>query len=163
MAKIDYRLVCGILIPVLLSFLTVYFFNMEELMSLIISNSSSNIYKALSYVLMANFSLDPSSIFTGVDTPFGFFIPHVVMWLFLGYISGTITKGIKRSVIATSIVVIIDLLLWILLSVIAGIDLMSLFTGIQLSQTLLAVFIAFIGGLTGGILGGLISGPHEDQ
>jgi len=163
MAKVDYRLIFGILVPILLSFFTVYFFNMEDLMVIIVSNYAQNdLFKALSYVLTANFSLDPSSVFTGLDTPFGFFIPHIVVWLFLGYICGTITKGFKRSILATAIIVIIDLLLWILISVIAGVDLMSMFTGIQLSQTLLAIVIAFIGALTGGILGGMISGPYED-
>ena len=163
MAKADYRLIFGILVPILLSFFTVYFFNMEELMKIIVSDLAQNdVLKGLSYVLTANFSLDPSSIFSGLDTPFGFFIPHVVVWLFLGYICGTITKGFKRSIMGTAIVVIIDLLLWILLSVIAGVDLMSMFTGIQLSQTLLAILIAFLGAIIGGILGSLVSGPYED-
>ena len=161
MVKIDYRLILGIFTAVLLSFFTVYFFNMEQLMSLILTDAQNNIFKALANMMRANFSLDPQSIFTGLDTPFGFFVPHVVMWLFLGYICGTIAKGTKRALMATIIVIIIDMLLWILLSVISGVDLMSLFTGIQLSQTVGAMVIALIGGSFGGILGGIISGPYE--
>ncbi|MFX1277018.1 MAG: hypothetical protein ACFFBP_05870 [Promethearchaeota archaeon] len=161
MGKIDYRLIFGILISVLLSFITVYFFNMTRLMELILENWEYNIFKALSYVLTANFSLDPQSIFTGSETPLGFFVPHVVMWLFLGYVCGTIAKGAKRALMATAIVIIIDILLWILLSVTSGVDLMSLFIENQLIQTIGAIVIALFGGLFGGLIGGLISGPYE--
>ena len=160
--NLDYRLVIAILIPLLLSFFTLYIFNIGVLITQIQQSSGNNVIRILSLMLYANFRFDAISMFTGGETPLGFLAPQLIMWLFICYVSGTIAKGAKRGLIASSLVVIIDILLWILLSVVAAVDLMSLFTGTQIIYTLGGIFIAFAGGLTGGLLGGLVSGPKSD-
>lgn len=157
----DYRLIIGMLVTIILSFITVYLFNMENLVSLILSTAGNDLLRAVSYMLMANFTFDLNSILTGSETLFGFVIPHVVMWLFLGFICGAIVKGKKRGATAMIGVIIVDILLWILLSVITSIDLMSFFTGNQLIQTLSAILNAFVCGVFGGFIGALVSGPYE--
>ena len=82
--------------------------------------------------------------------------------IFIGYLTGSIAKGLRRGIIASSLVVIVVLLIWILLSIFSGQDLMALFQGTQLTETLGGIFSAFIGVLIGGVVGGLVSGPYEE-
>jgi hypothetical protein len=77
-------------------------------------------------------------------------------------VSGTISKGLKRGVIASSLVIIIGFLIWMLLSVISGEDLMALFQGAQLSVTVGGILSAILGAVIGGLIGGFISGPYEE-
>ncbi|MBN1801167.1 MAG: hypothetical protein JW891_06640 [Candidatus Lokiarchaeota archaeon] len=160
-SKLDYRLVFALLIPIILSFFTLYIFNIGTIIVQIQHASGGNLIFILSLMLQANFRFDAISMFTGQPTPLGFLAPQFVIWLLLGYLCGTIAKGGKRGVTTSLILVVIDLLLWILLSVLAAVDLMSLFTT-NLIYTLGGIFIALIAGVFGGLIGGLISGPYED-
>jgi hypothetical protein len=92
----------------------------------------------------------------------GFLAPQLLSWIFIGYISGTIAKGLKRGFLTSLIVIIVVLLMWILLSIISGEDLMALFEGLQLIATVGGIISALLGGIAGGVAGGFISGPYEE-
>ena len=155
---VSYRLVLGVLVGIIFSFFTVYFFNMEYIE---IINVQTDILKVIIIQLGANFKFDLIAFFTGtlniVD-----FAPQLLASIFIGFLSGTISKGLKRGLIASSLVIIIDFLIWMLLSVISGEDLMALFQGAQLSGTIGGILSAILGAIIGGLLGGIISGPYEE-
>jgi hypothetical protein len=155
------RMVLGILISVGLSFFSVYFFNMLDLINQIEAYAGTNLVKVYAIALGSNFRFDFVSVFTGTPTTFGFFIPQIVVWFILGYISGTIAKGSKRGITASFLVIVIVLLLWITLSIFSQVDLMALFSGSQLIFTLGGLFVSLAGGLLGGIIGGKVSGPFQ--
>ncbi|MFX1325902.1 MAG: hypothetical protein ACFE8N_13190 [Promethearchaeota archaeon] len=158
----SFRLIIGIITGIVLSFLSVFFFNMETIFNQIQIYAGSNILKAITLLIGANFKFDIIGFFTGSLTVSGFFAAQLLAWLFIGYISGTISKGLRRGIISSLLVVVIDLLVWIILNIISGEDLMALFQGIQLSETLGGIISALMGALIGGLLGGLISGPYEE-
>ena len=124
--------------------------------------AGSNALKIAALLVGANFDFDMISFITGSPSILGFFAPEILAWIFIGYISSTIAKGLKRGVIASALIVVIVLLIWIILSIFSGVDLMALFQGDQLFETLGGIISAFIGVLIGGSVGGLISGPYEE-
>lgn len=156
-----YRLVMSILIGVGLSFFSVYFYNMTDLISQIQSYTQTNIVKAVAIAIGSNFRFDFVSVWTGTPTTLGFFIPQIIVWIVIGYFSGTIAKGTKRGFIASFLVIVIVLLIWLLLSIFSQVDLMAIFSGSQLIFTLGGIFVSLVGGLAGGFAGGYISGPYE--
>ncbi len=156
-----YRLVFGILIGVGLSFFSIYFFNMYDLLSQIRAHAGTNFVKALSIAIGSNFQFDLVSVITGTPTTFGFFIPQVVIWFVLGYFCGTIAKGAKRGLQTSFLLVVIVFVIWIMLSIFSQVDLMSMFSGNQLIFTSGGLFVSLVGGLVGGSIGGYISGPFE--
>ncbi|TFG20710.1 MAG: hypothetical protein EU533_05925 [Promethearchaeota archaeon] len=158
----SYRLVIGIIIGICFSFITVFFFHMEEVILQIELYLGSDPLRVIIEMIGANFEFDIISFFTGTPSLVEFFAPQILATIFIGYLSGTIAKGIKRGLTAGTIVIIIDLLIWILLSVIVGEDLMALFQVPQLSSTIGGILSAMIGAVFGGFLGGLIAGPHEE-
>ncbi|MHA1677940.1 MAG: hypothetical protein ACTSW3_04050, partial [Promethearchaeota archaeon] len=91
-----------------------------------------------------------------------FLSPQILSTIFIGYIAGTIVKGVKHGLIASSMIIVIDILIWMLLSVISGEDLMSFFQDVQLISTIGGILSALLGATLGGLLGGLITGPYED-
>ncbi len=158
----SYRFIFGILVGIILSFLTVFFFNMESIFSIIETTATSNLWKAVALLLGANFKFDIVAFFSGSFTVAGFFAAQLLAWLFIGYISGTIAKGTRRGLIAGLLVVVMDILLWVILNIVSGEDLMALFQGVQLSETLGGIISALLGAFIGGLFGGLISGPYEE-
>ncbi|MFX1301781.1 MAG: hypothetical protein ACFE9X_00325 [Promethearchaeota archaeon] len=159
----SYRLVIGIIFGVLLSFFSVFFFNMTDILAQIDLYAGGDVLKIAALLVGANFDFDMISfIYPGPPSVLGFFAPEILAWIFIGFISGTIAKGLRRGVIVSSLVVVIVLLIWIILSIISGEDLMALFQGTQLIETLGGIISAFIGVLIGGLVGGLVSGPYEE-
>ena len=156
-----YRLVMGILVGVGLSFFSVYFYNMMDLISQIQSYTQTNIVKAVAIAIGSNFRFDFVSVWTGTPTTLGFFIPQLIVWIVLGYFSGTIAKGAKRGIMASFLVIVIVFVIWLLLSIFSQVDLMAIFSGSQLIFTLGGFLVSLAGGLAGGIAGGYISGPYE--
>lgn len=158
----SYRLILGIIIGIVLSFFSVFFFNMENLINQIKTNANSDLLKAIALLVGANFKFDIIAFFSGTLTVTGFFAAQLLAWLFIGYVSGSIAKGLKRGIISSVLVVVVVLLIWIILSIISGVDLMALFQGNQLTETLGGIFSAFLGAFIGGLIGGLVSGPYEE-
>ena len=158
----SYRLIIGIIVGIIFSFFTVFFFNMMVIIEQIKLLSGTNLIKIASLLIGANFDFDIISFFSGSPYILGFFAPEILAWIFIGYITGTIAKGLKRGTIASVLVVIVVLLIWIILSIISGQDLMALFQGTQLTETLGGIISALVGVLIGGSVGGLVSGPYEE-
>jgi hypothetical protein len=158
----SYRLIFGIVIGIILSFLSVFFFNMESIFNQIQIYADTDVLKAIALLMGANFKFDIVAFFSGTLSVPGFFAAQLLAWLFIGYVSGTIAKGFRRGLIAALLVVVIDVLLWIVFSIVSGEDLMALFQGTQLSETLGGIISAILGAFIGGLLGGLISGPYEE-
>ena len=159
---VSYRLVLGIIVGIVFSFFTVFFFNMEATILQIQIYLQTDILKVIVLQIGANFKFDLIAFFTGTPSITEFFAPQVLACIFIGYISGTISKGLKRGVIASSLVIVIGFLIWMLLSVISGEDLMALFQGAQLSVTVGGILSAVLGAVIGGLLGGFVSGPYEE-
>ena len=159
---VSYRLVLGIIVGIVFSFFTVFFFNMEATIIQIQNYLQTDILKVIILQIGANFKFDLLAFFTGTPSIAEFFAPQVLACIFIGYVSGTISKGLKRGVIASSLVIIIGFLIWMLLSVISGEDLMALFQGTQLSVTVGGILSAILGAVIGGLIGGFISGPYEE-
>ncbi|MFW9826955.1 MAG: hypothetical protein ACFFEY_04965 [Candidatus Thorarchaeota archaeon] len=157
----SYRLIIGIIIGVVISFFSAFFFNMTFILAQISLYSGSDIIRIAALLVGSNFNFNMISFFTGNPTFLGFFAPEILAWIFIGYISGTIAKGLKRGLIAGSLVVVIVLSIWIILSIFSQVDLMALFQD-QLVETLGGIISAFVGVLIGGLVGGLISGPYEE-
>ena len=159
---VSYRLLLGIMVGVAFSFFTVFFFNMEATILQIEIYLETDLLKVIILQIGANFKFDLIAFFTGTPSIVEFFAPQVLACIFIGYVSGTISKGLKRGVIASSLVIIIGFLIWMLLSVISGEDLMALFQGAQLSVTVGGILSAILGAVIGGLIGGFISGPYEE-
>ena len=159
---VSYRLVLGIIVGIVFSFFTVFFFNMEATILQIQIYLQTDILKVIILQIGANFKFDLIAFFTGTPSFTEFFSPQLLACIFIGYVSGTISKGLKRGLIASSLVIIIGFLIWMLLSVISGEDLMALFQGAQLSVTVGGILSAVLGAVLGGLLGGFISGPYEE-
>ncbi|MHA1256145.1 MAG: hypothetical protein ACTSPS_11160 [Promethearchaeota archaeon] len=159
---VSYRLVLGIIVGVVFSFFTVFFFNMDETIPLIETYLETDLLKVIILQIGANFKFDLIALFTGSPSITAFFPPQLFACIFIGYVSGTISKGLKRGLIASSLVIIIGFLIWMLLSVISGEDLMALFQGAQLFVTVGGILSAILGAVIGGSLGGFISGPYEE-
>jgi hypothetical protein len=159
---VSYRLVLGILVGILFSFFTVFFFNMEATILQIQVYLQTDILKVIILQIGANFKFDLIAFFTGTPSITEFFAPQVLACIFVGYVSGTISKGLKRGLIASSLVIIIGFLIWMLLSVISGEDLMALFQGAQLFVTVGGILSAILGAVIGGLIGGFVSGPYEE-
>ena len=159
---VSYRLVLGIIVGIVFSFFTVFFFNMEATIIQIQIYLQTDILKVIILQIGANFKFDLIAFFTGTPSITEFFAPQLLACIFIGYVSGTISKGLKRGLIASSLVIIIGFLIWMLLSVISGEDLMALFQGAQLSVTIGGLLSAILGAVIGGLLGGFISGPYEE-
>ena len=159
---VSYRLVIGIVVGIIFSFFTVYFFNMETIILQIQIYLQTDFLKVVVLQIGANFKFDLLSFFIGTPNIVDFFAPQLLASIFIGFLSGTISKGLKRGLIASSLVIIIDFLIWMLLSVISGEDLMALFQGAQLSGTIGGILSAILGAVIGGLIGGVVSGPYEE-
>jgi hypothetical protein len=160
---VSYRLVIGIIVGIIFSFFTVYFFNMGTIILQIQIYLQTDILKVVVLQIGANFKFDLLAFFTGTPNIADFFAPQLLASIFIGFLSGTISKGLKRGLIASSLVIIIDFLVWMLLSVISGEDLMALFQGAQLSGTIGGILSAILGAIIGGLIGGVVSGPYEED
>jgi hypothetical protein len=159
---VSYRLLIGIIIGICFSFITVFFFNMADVIIRIQLYLGSDALKVIILMIGANFEFDIISFFTSTPNLIEFFAPQLLATIFIGYISGTIAKGMKRGLTAGTLVIFIDLLVWMLLSVISGEDLMALFQGAQLTSTIGGILSALIGAILGGFIGGAITGPYEE-
>ena len=162
MKLVSYRLVLGIIVGIVFSFFTVYFFNMEDIIDQIQVYLQIDILKVIVIQIGANFKFDLIAFFTGTPTIANFFAPQLLASIFIGFLSGTIAKGLKRGLIASTLVIIITFLIWMLLSVISGEDLMALFQGPQLFSTIGGILSAILGAIIGGLIGGFVSGPYEE-
>jgi len=161
MKLVSYRLVIGIIVGIVFSFFTIYFFNIEYIIRQIQVYLQIDILKVIVIQIGANFKFDLIAFFTGTQD-IAEVAPQLLASIFIGFLSGTIAKGLKRGLIASTLVIIVAFLIWMLLSVISGEDLMALFQGPQLSSTIGGILSASLGAIIGGLIGGFVSGPYEE-
>ena len=154
-------MIFGIITGIVLSFFTVFFFNMVSMINIINTLAEGSFIKTISLLIGANFNFDMISFFSGSPTILGFFAPEILAWLFIGFISGSIAKGFRRGIITSLVVVVIVLLFWIVSSIFSQVDLMALFQD-QLIETLGGIITGIAGALIGGLIGGGVSGPYEE-
>jgi hypothetical protein len=159
---VSYRLVIGIIVGIAMSFFSIFFFNMTDLLTQLNLYLETDPLKSVIVLLGANFKFDIISFFTEAPNFFDFFSPQLLASIFIGFLSGCIAKGLKRGFLASLIVIVVVFLIWMLLSVVSGEDLMALFQEGQLSATVGGVLSALLGSIIGGLIGGLISGPYEE-
>ncbi len=158
----SYRLIFGIIVGITLSFFTAFFFNIMSIIDNIVAYAGNDLRRIIALLFGANFNFDMISYITGGSPSIiGFFAPEILAWIFIGYVSGTIAKGLKRGIITGIVVVVLVLLIWIVASIFSGVDLMSLFID-QLTETLGGIISGLIGASLGGLIGGVISGPYEE-
>ncbi|MFX1496526.1 MAG: hypothetical protein ACFFBH_03260 [Promethearchaeota archaeon] len=159
---VSYRLVIGIIVGVTFGFFTSLFFDLGGTLPIIQVTAGSDFLKIVTILIGWNFKYDIISFFTENPSIVSFFAPQLLACIFVGYLSGSISKGFKRGLVASTVVIVVDLLIWMLLSVIGGEDLMALFQPPQLFSTVGGIISALIGAILGGIIGGSISGPYEE-
>ncbi|MFX0032957.1 MAG: hypothetical protein ACFE8E_10225 [Candidatus Hodarchaeota archaeon] len=159
---VSYRLVIGIIVGIIFSFFTALFFDMDGILPVIQVTAGSDFLKIVTILSGWNFEYDIISFFIESPSIVEFFAPQLLACIFVGYLSGSISKGFKRGLIASSLVTAVNLAIWMLLSVLLGEDLAALFQGAQLIATVGGILSALIGAILGGITGGLISGPYEE-
>jgi hypothetical protein len=157
-----YRFAISVIVGCVLSFFSVGVFTMWQNITELHNIFKASFLRGVAMMLGSNFNYDVISLLRGNEFDiFKFLAPPLLAWLFVGYISGSIAKGVRNAFTAGILVMVITLLIWILLAVIAGEDLMALFQGNQLFLTLGGILGSLIGVSVGSLLGGYISGPEE--
>ncbi len=158
------RLTIGIVIGLILSFISVSLFDQWETLKTAIVLGQYNIFQGFGILAETNFEFNIIGFFiSGPYSLAGFFQPAFLSCLFLGFFTGIIVKGIKRGFISSTLVIIITLLMWIMFAIFSGQDLMSFFTGPQLVETIGGILGALLAGISGGVLGGFLGGSYEEK
>ncbi|MBD3255290.1 MAG: hypothetical protein GF383_09370 [Candidatus Lokiarchaeota archaeon] len=156
------RLIIAIIVGTALSFISVALFTMWESLQVILDNFSNDILMIIVMMLASQFSSNMFAVFLASEFKISLLLgPSLLAWLFTGYICGTITREIRNGLISSVLSFVIILLIWILLSIIAGQDLMSMFQGNQLISTVGGIFTSLIGAAGGGALGGFVTSSKE--
>ncbi|TXT67319.1 MAG: conserved membrane protein of unknown function [Promethearchaeota archaeon] len=154
------RLGIGIGIGIALSFFSVSLFNQWQTFRTAILFSEYDILQGIGTLVEDLFEFDIINFFSvGPYTITNFFQPAFLACLLMGFVSGAISGGLKRGFIAGTLVIIISLLIWICLSIFSGQDLIALFQGAQLLDTIGGILGALSGGVLGGIAGGSATSP----
>ncbi|MEX2683873.1 MAG: hypothetical protein Q6373_020045 [Candidatus Sigynarchaeota archaeon] len=100
--------------------------------------------------------------------PFLYFLPAMLSWLVCGLLSGFFTQSIKKGILSAAVFVIVEILLYMLMKVIAGRDLIPeviLYGGNALTfiggAIITPVGFSILGGLLGGLISRAVFGPEE--
>ena len=157
------RLSLGIIIGFAFSFISVSLFNMWTTLYTAITLLQQSVFRMLSVLVGANFDYDIITlILSGPYTIDQIIPPAFLGCILIGVVTGLCVKGIKRGIMASFIVIVLTLLIWILFSIFSAVDLMSLFQGPELIETVGGIISASIGSVLGGIIGGVTRGPYEE-
>lgn len=169
---VDYRTLrspVGILIGLFFCFNAAWAFNgwtgIDIALGIFVINPTAGIYNYVSKAFTADldiigfFSAPPADIimfFTGL------FNSTMLTWIISAGIAACIAKGLKKGLMAAVIVYVSALLIWILLGILSGVDLLAMFSGDALIGSVGTILGGLIGILIGGSLFGLASGPSGD-
>jgi len=82
---VSYRLVLGIIVGIVFSFFTVFFFNMEATILQIQLYIQTDMLKVIILQIGANFKFDLIAFFTGTPSITEFFAPQLLACIFIGY------------------------------------------------------------------------------
>jgi len=157
------RFIVSVVVGILLSFVSVALFTKWESLYQLESIFKSSFLRGLAMLLGTNFSFNIIAFLTKGEWAITYFLaPALLAWLFVGYITGTIAKGSRNGFISGLLAWVIVLLIWILISIIAGEDLMAFFQGNQLFMTLGGIAGSALGVSLSSAVGGFISGPEEE-
>ena len=153
----------GIICGIVLSFLSVSLFMRWEPIEMMFILDKIGAIRRIVLLLDYNFESKILEILLG-QAPLNLenlFNAAFLAWMFTGFMSGAIAKGRKRGFIGGSISFIVVLLIWILLSIISGVDLASKFVGIQFIGTVGGIMGGLSASMIGGVLGGAMTGPYK--
>ena len=157
------RFIVSVVVGIALSFVSVALFTRWESLYQLESIFKSNFLRGIAMLLGTNFSFNIIAFVTKGNWAITYFLaPALLAWIFVGYIIGTIAKGSRNGFISGTLAWVIVLLIWILVSIVAGEDLMAFFQGNQLFMTIGGISGSFIGVSVSSVLGGFISGPEEE-
>jgi hypothetical protein len=152
-----------VVVGILLSIVSVALFTQWQSLYQLESIFRSSFLRGFAMLLGTNFSFNIIAFVTKGEWAITyFFAPALLAWLFVGYIVGTISKGARNGVISGILTWAIVMLIWILVAIIAGEDLMSFFQGNQLYMTLGGIGGSALGVSISSATGGYISGPPEE-
>jgi len=158
-----YKLPIGITVGIIVSFFSVSIFNQWTTLSNALVFAPKNIIHTSSSLVGANFEFDIITYFAfGPYTIENFFQPALLGSILIGFTAGIIAKGLKRSVIASFLAIIISLLIWVILYIFSGQDLGAQFQGPQLIPSIGGILGGLAGGLAGGLLAGLATISYEE-
>lgn len=158
-----YKQSLGVIVGIILSFFSVSLFDQWSTFSNAVEFAQYDIIQSFSILIGANFEFDIITYFaSGPYTIENFFKPPLLGCILLGFTAGIIAKGLKRSLIASFLVIIISLLIWIILYIFSGEDLGALFQGTLLIPTVGGIIGGLIGSLFGGLLAGLLTLSYEE-
>lgn len=158
-----YKLTLGVIIGIILSFFSVSLFNEWYTFNEAVVFAQYDIIQSFSILVGANFEFDIITYFaSGPLTIENFFKPALLGSIFIGFAAGIIAKGLKRSLIASFLVIIISLLIWIILYIFSGEDLGAQFQGTLLIPTIGGIIGSLVGGIFGGLLAGLLTISYEE-
>ena len=157
------RFIVSVIVGISLSFVSVALFTKWASLYQLESIFKSSFLRGLAMLLGSNFSFNIIAFVTKEEWAITyFFAPALLAWIFVGYITGTIAKGSRNGVISGLLAWVIVLLIWILVAIIAGEDLMAFFQGNRLFVTLGGIGGSCLGVSISSALGGFISGPAEE-
>ncbi|MHA1794005.1 MAG: hypothetical protein ACTSVI_15290 [Promethearchaeota archaeon] len=109
----------------------------------------------------------------GVKNAFITFLPAMLTWIVCGLLAGLFSQSAKKGIISAIVFVIVEILLYLLMRVITGADLITdvFMPGGDIVEGLVVTFlgnivltpVAFgiVGGAVGGLLSQFIFGPEE--
>lgn len=158
-----YKLTLGVIIGIALSFFSVSLFDQWNTFNEAVVFAQYNIIESFSFLIGANFEFDIITYFvSGPYTIENFFEPALLGSILIGFTGGIIAKGLKRSLIASFLVIVISLLIWIILYIFSGEDLGAQFQGTLLIPTIGGMIGSLVGGLFGGLLAGLLTLSYEE-
>ena len=159
------RLVLGIIFGIILSVFTIGAFTMWKSFIEIQTYFGTDFMKVLYVLFRDNFAFEGKDLFSlfmgGSFNMVNLLSPQMLSWLLVGFIGGSIAKGLKRGLLTGIIIVVVDILLWIVFGILEGEDMFNLFLDTNALTTIGGIISGLIGGIAGGCVGGAISGPYE--
>jgi hypothetical protein len=160
---LEYRFIISVVVGVLLSFVSIGIFTMWESIKQLNRIFRSSLLRGLAIYLGYNFNFDIISFFIiGNLDIFAFLAPALLAWIFVGYITSSIARGLRDGLITGTLVYVIMILFWIFIAIVAGEDLMAFFQGNQLIATIGGLLGSLIAVAIGSAIGGYVAGPGEE-
>ncbi len=112
------------------------------------------------------FTVDPVTLVP--NNQFLFFLPAMLSWLVCGLLSGLFSQSIKKGILSATVFVVVEILIYMLMKVIAGYDLMTeiiMKNGSAMTflggAIITPVGFSILGGLIGGVISRFAFGPEE--
>jgi hypothetical protein len=118
--------------------------------------------------------IDPNIIAVFTGGSFLYFVPPMLAWIVGGLLAALFSQSAKKGILSAIVLIIVEFLVYLLMSVIAGVPIFGTTSQSIINTTSLTSMYPFIGGdiitpvcfgVLGGLIGGFISrfafGPEE--